>query len=205
MYRLTTKNCNIVFLGLLQAVKQNPAEAESVVESYLSGLEGDSQFWPSDSTFRRALETGELHRTLSRARLRIVLEALEDATRSKYAENLLVFDKLTIEHLMPQSWEAHWPLPSDRHPLEAEQARNDRIHRLGNLTLATKKLNPKLSNGPWNIKRTDILRHSALALNRSLPDEWDEDAIDERGIALAETAIRLWPGPFSRQCEAGNR
>ncbi len=50
------------------------------------------------------LENGELYRTLSRARLRILLEALEDASKSKYAENLFVLDKLTIEHLMPQSW-----------------------------------------------------------------------------------------------------
>lgn len=193
--RLTTKNYNTVFLGLLQAVKEDPADAAGVVERYLSGLEGDSQFWPADETFRRALERGELYRTLSRARLRIVLEALEDATKSKYAENLLVLDKLTIEHLLPQSWEAHWPLPEDQHHLEAEQAREQRIHRLGNLTLVTKKLNPKLSNGAWSAKRSDILEHSALALNRSLPDEWHEGSIDLRGVALAEVAISIWPGP----------
>lgn len=193
--RLTTKNYNTVFLGLLQAVKNEPTQAESVVTRYLSGLEGDSQFWPSDGLFRRALETGELYRTLSRARLRIVLEALEDATRSEYAENLLVLDKLTIEHVMPQSWGAHWPLPEDQHHLEAEQARVERIHRLGNLTLVTKKLNPKLSNGSWDKKRTDILEHSALALNRTLPDQWDEETIDNRGRTLAEAALGIWIGP----------
>ncbi len=76
--RLTTKNYNVVFLGLLQEVKDDPEEAASVVEQYLAGLEGESQFWPGDDTFRRALEANELYRTLSRARLRIVLEALED-------------------------------------------------------------------------------------------------------------------------------
>ena len=193
--RLTTKNYNIVFLALLQAVKSKPAEAESVVETYLASLEGDSQFWPSDDLFRRSLETGELYRTLSRARLRMVLEALEVAAKSTYAEHLVVVDKLTIEHLMPQSWEAHWPLPEDQHPLEARQARDERIHRIGNLTLVTKKLNPKLSNGPWSAKRADILKHSALALNRNLPEEWNEQSIDERSSYLAQVAIQIWPGP----------
>lgn len=194
--RLTTKNYNIVFLGLLQVVKNDAVNAEEVVERYLSGLEGDSQFWPSDDTFRGALESGELYRTLSRARLRIALEALEGASKSRYAENLLVLDKLTIEHLMPQSWEAHWPLPGDKHHLEAEQARAQRIHRLGNLTLVTKRLNPKLSNGPWETKRSDILSHSALSLNRNLPDEWNERSIDTRGATLASLAIGIWPGPL---------
>lgn len=194
--RLTTKNYNTVFLGLLQAVKKTPDAAVAAVESYLSGLEGDSQLWPDDQLFRRSLETGELYRTLSRARLRIVLEALEEASKDKYAEHLLVLDKLTIEHLMPQSWEAHWPLPADQHPLEAEKTREARIHRLGNLTLVTKKLNPKMSNGPWKKKRTDILDHSALALNRSLPEEWDEAAIDDRGKTLADLALTIWLGPL---------
>lgn len=199
--RLTTKNYNVVFLGLLQAAKKSPAEAESLVETYLSGLEGDSQFWPGDEVFRRALETGELYRTLSRARLRIVLEALESASKSKYAESLLLLDKLTIEHLMPQSWQAHWPLPEGQHPLEAEQAREARIHRLGNLTLVTERLNPRLSNGPWVSKRADILKHSALALNRDLPEEWNEDLIDERGAALTQIAVDIWPGPSTHGSE----
>ena len=193
--RLTTKSYNIVFLGLLQAVKAEPHNAEAEVEKYLSSLEGDSQFWPHDDLFQRSLETGELYRTLSRARLRIVLEALEEASKGKYAEHLLVLDKLTIEHLMPQSWEAHWPLPTDQHPLEAEKGRGARIHRLGNLTLVTKKLNPKMSNGPWGKKRSDLLDHSALALNRSLPEQWNETAIDVRGAALAELALSMWSGP----------
>lgn len=38
----------------------------------------------------------------------------------------------------------------------------------GQLTLLTKKLNPSVSNGPWEKKRNAILEHSALSLNRSL-------------------------------------
>ncbi|MDF1595107.1 MAG: DUF262 domain-containing protein [Acidimicrobiia bacterium] len=193
--RLTTKNYNIVFLGLLQAVQEDPTNADTVTERHLSALEGDSQLWPDDKAFRTALETGELYRALSRARLRIVLEALETASKTKYAETLLVLDKLTIEHLMPQAWQAHWPLPSDKHPLAAEKEREQRIHRLGNLTLVTERLNPKLSNGSWAAKRADILEHSALSLNRSVPPQWDEDAIDNRGGTLADVAISIWPGP----------
>jgi hypothetical protein len=59
--------------------------------------------------------------------------------------------KLTLEHLLPRDWEAHWPLvvreqSSDAHDL-ALKRRTQAIHRAGNLTLLTKELNPSVSNG----------------------------------------------------------
>jgi hypothetical protein len=42
----------------------------------------------------------------------MVLEALEDAGRSGLSEEGHVQrGTLTIEHVLPQKWQQHWPLP----------------------------------------------------------------------------------------------
>ena len=60
----------------------------------------------------QALTTQAVYKNLSRARLRMLLEALEDdlAQRRGKTEPELCPRNLTVEHLMPQAWQAHWPL-----------------------------------------------------------------------------------------------
>ena len=69
------------------------------------------------------------------------------------------------------------------------------IHRIGNLTLLTKELNPSVSNGPWLKKRDEILKHSALNLNRPFQNvsTWNESAIEQRSAALFGIAKKIWP------------
>ena len=71
------------------------------------------------------------------------------------------------------------------------------MHTIGNLTLLTKELNPAVSNGPWDKKHKEILKHSAIALNRELQGVtiWDEDKIEQRSEALFKLAVQIWPRP----------
>ena len=99
---------------------------------------------------------------------------------------------------MPQGWMKHWPLPTDsQDPVIAARQRERMIHTIGNLTLVNNKLNPSLSNGPWEKKRDGLEDHSVLFLNKRVLDDapqvWDEEAIDERSRRLCEAAIRVWP------------
>lgn len=105
--------------------------------------------------------------------------------------------RLTVEHLLPQAWEDRWPLSPDLDGEEAAIQREAALHRFGNLTLLTKKLNPSISNDGWSVKHPRILAHSALALNRRLQGEsvWDESVISRRTEELLEVAMRLWPRP----------
>jgi hypothetical protein len=113
---------------------------------------------------------------------------------------------LTIEHVMPQSWQQHWTAPDDDATTEE---RDGLIHTLGNLTLLTGKLNPHVSNNPWlstavdgkpvHGKRDALHEHSVLRLNNRLlaqhSDEWTEADIRERGHHLAERVTTIWSGP----------
>jgi len=73
------------------------------------------------------------------------------------------------------------------------------VQTTGNLTLVNNKLNPALSNGPWEHKRNELHKHSVLYLNKQLldgwPERWDEAAIRERSMRLADLTIICWPGP----------
>lgn len=195
--KLATERYTSVFIALLQKVKKTPKDAEAIIRDHLTNLEGHYYLWPDDKLFQSALLSEQLYQTLTRSRVRMILESLEQYLRTgKFTEQVILLDKLTIEHLMPQKWETNWPLPDDdRHQLEKKEERNSRIHLLGNLTLVNNKLNANLSNANWKTKYSAILEHSMLSLNNKLPEEWNEDEIDKRGEFLANIAVKIWPGP----------
>lgn len=193
--RLTTKNYNRLFLELLKELKAKDDPA--IVPDFLLRQNSDSGFWPSDHDIRFVFCSQPLYKQLTRTRLRLLLAELEDALYSGKTERLIHGGELTIEHLLPQAWEEHWLLPdsTDHASIQARERRQSLLHTLGNLTLLTRRLNPSVSNGSWENKRSDILLHSALSLNRSLPAQWDEDAILTRADYLSQVFTRRWPRP----------
>ncbi|GAB2932914.1 DUF262 domain-containing protein [Streptomyces sundarbansensis] len=193
--RLTTKNYNRLFLELLKELKAK--DDPSVVADFLLRQETDSGFWPRDRDIRDVFRFQPLYKQLTRTRMRLMLAELEDSLYSGKTERQVHNGELTIEHLLPQAWEEHWPLPGGggRGSVEVHERRQSLLHTVGNLTLLTGKLNTSVSNGPWERKRSDILVHSALSLNRSLPAQWDEETILARADHLSETFSRRWQRP----------
>lgn len=195
--QLNTRGYNRLFIDLLVALHGDEARPVDRVRSFLLSSQAENARWPPDEEFRRAWTAAPIFRIATQPRVRMLLESLERQLRHAKSEQLTFGDKLTIEHLMPQKWQSHWPLPHDRAPAEATAVREEFLHTMGNLTLLTAKLNPSISNGPWDQKKPEILKYSALALNRDLSDiaEWTEEAISARGEALFEIARREWPVP----------
>jgi hypothetical protein len=199
--RMTTKDYNNLFLELLKRL--HAAESEAVASSttqYLAEQTAESRLWPGDDAVLHALLDLPLYRLLTRARLRMVLEAIEDALRSPKAEETHCPRRtLTIEHLMPQSWPEHWAPPAGEDELQALLERERLLHSLGNLTLVNDRLNPALSNASWATKRETLGQHTTLHLNKRLLAEqqvdWDETTIRDRSRALAELVVKVWPRP----------
>lgn len=198
--QMTTKDYNRVFLGLLTELEDAEAEhAPDVVLQYLTGQTAHSRVWPNDEALRNAFLTQPLYWTLTRGRLRLVLEGIEDELRSSnWAESRSAPRDLTIEHIMPQKWRSNWSLPGDiKDVLAAGDRRNRIVQSIGNLTLVTAPLNASMSNGAWPDKRETLRDHTVLFLNKELlqqaPDVWDEAAIEQRAIRLYELAAKAWP------------
>ena len=130
----------------------------------------------------------------------MILETLEYASRSPFAEKIEVKSPLTVEHVLPQSAaDSDWPLESKpaESESEARQRRSMILHTLGNLTLLTQPLNSSESNGPYSKKRPEIAKQSLLALNSYFQDakDWGEAEILKRGEKLADLAVVIWPSP----------
>jgi hypothetical protein len=163
--------------------------------------------WPSDLEFEKAWTNRPLYEHLARTRLRFILTALEEHMRKAngLTEPFAVPAKLDIEHVMPQSWEANWPLPLGE-PFDGSTAQNRRhiIQTLGNLTLLTKKLNITLSNAAWSTDKQDvpskqksIKAYSLMMLSKDIVDqpEWSEVQIGQRSKTLFTHAGNIWPHP----------
>lgn len=198
--RLTTKGYNRLFLDLLGELHAaGPGEVASTCEAFLASSTAESMRWPNDVEFEDAFVALPLYRLLTRGRLRLVLEAIEDNLRTSMSEEANVQrGSLTIEHVLPQSWREHWPLP-EVEDVVATIERDRILHTVGNLTLVNSKLNPKLSNAAWAQKSSTLGEHTVLHLNKQLLSEysegaWNEEAIRARGRILAAEAITVWPG-----------
>lgn len=188
-----------LFVGLIERLAQDETgQIDRALISYLSEQTSQAARWPSDADLLDRFKTAPLYQILTQGRLRMVLEGVEEALRKKKAESDEVPAKLPIEHIMPQTWGATWPLPEDlANDPEAIVNRNRSLHTIGNLTLVNTKLNSALSNAPWENKRKTLADYSVLYLNKRLvdkaPKEWDEAAIEKRAKWLHKQAARIWP------------
>ena len=170
----TTKNYNNFFTSLIVELRKCGREsAGTVVTEFLRTQNSDTTYWPDDAHVDEELLTMPIFK--KGRRLRMILEALEDHRRGfnkqvsrALSEQRVVRGKLTLEHVMPQSWEVSWPLGEGETP----ESRRMILHVLGNMTLLTQKLNSKVSNGPWlgtAGKASELKRQSTLLLNSDLP------------------------------------
>ncbi len=209
----STKAYNRVFLTLVRSLRNlGTASVPEEAEAALAALTGETSAWPTDEEFGRAWMNGSVYQGLNRGKVTHILARLNATYLTNKSEQLIIDSELTVEHIMPQSWIAHWPLPDGSRGMEwgelydaapgdaragATRVRELAIHTFGNLTIIRQALNSSVSNGPWADKRPALLAASLLPLNLQLGsyDKWDEVAIMKRGQALLEKALQIWPGP----------
>jgi len=208
---LTTKNYNRIFLALTRSLRRDGVSVTNFPKQ-VSDLSGESSEWPTDATFAAAWRTRHVYQTLNNAKVVYIFRRLNDTYMSPKMESLTFDTVMTIEHILPQTWVAGWPLPDGSKGLAyqqlwsadpadvrvaASELRNSALQTFGNLTVLSQALNSSASNAPWSEKRPELMRHSLLPINQQLGDKdsWDEAAIRERGDALLGRALEVWPHP----------
>jgi len=198
---LTTKNYNRLFIDMIKSLRAKDDFSSTAIREYLQGQTAETTLWPSDEEFGAAWMTINFYHRLKRSKARMILEAIELSLFTTKTEKVQIERNLTIEHLLPKEWKRHWPLPpatqAEEEIEKASKFRDEMLHKVGNLTLLTKRLNPSVSNGPWSKKREKVLEHSALNMNRAFhaTHSWDEAMIMKRSAELKDIAMKLWPIP----------
>jgi uncharacterized protein with ParB-like and HNH nuclease domain len=201
----TTKNYNKSFLQVMRELQINNGGINTL-RDLLLGFTGEAVVWPNDEEFETGWLNQPVYETLGPRRVELILHSIEDKLPNALFEDITINSKLTVEHIMPQTWETHWALPAHSSGEEAGEpvdkravTRDKLVQTFGNLTLLVQPLNSAVSNGPFETKKETILTHSVLRLNGYLreKDRWDEDDIRERGKYLFEIAKRIWPHPTS--------
>lgn len=209
-----TKEYNKLFVEVIGSLRGIPGDqvGDALRTKLVSGG-GTTRRWPSDDELIEAALSRPVYQALTTPALRLILERIELAHRTKKSEGVDIPPGLQIEHVLPEKWGEHWPLQGRNIPAdvvifphlakddlaelgEQIRTRNARRQTLGNLTLLNKYLNPAASNGSFATKLVEY-KHSVLRLNRYFDGltNWDEDAISSRGKALAKVFCEIWPRP----------
>jgi hypothetical protein len=206
---LTGKHYNRYFVDLIRQVDRNGILSADAVGEHMAKSNADSIRYPDDASVSAAIADQPLYGRLTQMKVRAILEALDGYAHTSKSEAQPLPTGLTIEHVMPQAWAAHWPLDrgasinpetglADPITEQKAQQRRDRlVNTLGNLTLITGSLNPSLSNSAWCDKRPELIKFSKLNLTQYFHGneavDWNEAAIERRTSYLCGQLTRIWP------------
>ncbi len=158
---------------------------EYLKKNLINKHRGKTARMPDDQMMRNVLEYANVYNL--RFTLRIIFNKIETYKNPAPVD----LSKLSIEHLMPQTPTKIW-----LDALNADEETYERnLHRLGNLTLATKPDNSKMQNKPWEYKKAILADTAHLTMNRAIlaKEEWTIADIDERTKELIEQIIELYP------------
>ena len=217
---LSRKNYNKVFAQQLKKLMGAGPDPKSFRE-FLAEASGDGSRWPRDEEFRQSWLNASIYPgRLDAAKLRAMFHRLETVMRSEKTEESvpLSLDSLDIDHIMPQSWYAYWPLVDGTTVTNDEASsadilrfattgldtrmesiinRESHVPRMGNLTMVHYGVNRSLQNHAFEAKLQAFFDHSHLQLNRALTksSKWDEESIQERAEYLFNFACEIWRGP----------
>ena len=159
---------------------------------FLQGLRELTLDWASDDTFRRELSGTHCYGSLGTGTIKYLLAQYENKLRAKSDEPLSV----PLKEILSSEYETEHILP--QHPVgglgeEEMAAHQEIVHRLGNLTIASKAWNRSMSNRPFEEKK-EYYGNSILRVQRDLQEweEWNESSIQERGDEIIDFALERW-------------
>ena len=155
-------------------------------------LRGLNRYYGDDDAFRRELSGPHCYESLGTETIKYLLARYENKLRAAAGEPLpvdlkkILSSEYQTEHILPQR-------PLEDLGEEKMAAHQEIVHRLGNLTIASKEWNLSMGNRPFEKKKT-YYRESALRVQRELTkyERWNESAIQERGDEIIDFALKCW-------------
>lgn len=192
---LPAASMNKTLAALPKEIRRHMANGVSYIEAYKYSLLNKTQKtrYPSDSEFVDKFTLYELYNAKSSFR-KYIFQRLENFNNKEIVNvpELLEENKLTIEHIMPQTMTLEW-----RKELGAnwELIYTKYLHTIGNLTLSA--YNSDYSNLSFTKKKElkdKGFNFSKLQLNEFVrnQDKWGEKEIITRANELSAIAKEIW-------------
>ena len=181
---MPTNALNKVFASMPKDIEKytNMNLRERVI-CVLASKKGKAVF-PNDKILR---EKVLLRNSYKFPHIKFVLEQIERKT----GKEIVSFDSLTIEHIMPQTLTSKWKIDLGK---KSQEIYEKYINCIGNLTLTG--YNPELSNSSYEEKK-NIYKQSNVNITKAIVDyeHWGEDEILSRGQTLIEAISNIWCCP----------
>ena len=175
LLKIILKDCNGDYSNIVELFKKN----------LVNNNKGNSQEMPDNKRLRDRIQNANMYNL--RAWVNLFFRKLESENNSAPVD----FSRLSIEHLMPQTATQDWfdALSTDKETYE------NNIHRLGNLTLAARSDNSKMSNRLWDYKNKILSSTSHLKMNQEILQkrQWTLRDIEDRTQQLIVEIARLYP------------
>jgi alkylated DNA nucleotide flippase Atl1 len=187
--QVPTNQLNRLFVDM---IGQLPAD-KPVAEAIRDALSGERRYWPTDEQIRDAVRTKWFYYSGRWDQRKLIFERIEQSYRHLEPVDFSAA-KLTIEHVMPQTLSDEWRDALRDQGADPEQARDEFLHTLGNLTLTG--YNAQLSNDVF-ARKQQIYQSSNLQMNRSIAEAstWGPAEILARAAELSERIVAIWPAP----------
>lgn len=187
---LDTSSITRLFPALLKDILEDcNGEYSSIVEVLKKNLVnkniGNAMYMPDDVQIKDLVQNANMYNI--RSTLRIFLDKLEHHNNPAPVD----LSSLSVEHLMPQTPTKEW---YDELGIDEETYQRN-VHRLGNLTLASKVDNSVMKNKVWKYKNKVLADTSHLKLNEELikVDKWTIENINKRTDFLIDKIKELYP------------
>jgi ribosomal protein S19 len=182
---LPTNALNKVFASLTKDIhKYDKYDLKDKVSIVLINKKGKTSF-PNNIFFKEKILIKDCYNF---PYIKYILEEIEKNSSREVVD----FENLTIEHIMPQTLSAQWKVYLGK---KYNDIHIKSLHKLGNLTLTA--YNSDMSNSIFMDKK-EIYKNSNLKMNRDIYNqykEWGEVEIDSRSEKLFNELIGIWKYP----------
>lgn len=181
---MPTNALNKVFASMAKDVEKYDDEAlSSKVIRVLAGKKGKVIF-PNDELLAEKLLTRNSYKF---SHIKYILEQIE----RRQGKEIVDFENLTIEHIMPQTLNAKWKIDLGKKAVEIHEKY---VHNIGNLTLTG--YNSEMSNETFEEKKK-IYEESNIYISKELAklDSWSENEIVQRSEKLIREISAIWRCP----------
>lgn len=191
--KVTTKNYNNLFASFINNDIKTLASLQEILNR-----DNDSRM-PTDAEVKSEFNRRRNAHYIPKCILYLLELSIRDS--NKQNTKLLSIGNYDLEHIMPQKWQKHWPLPvSEKSKEELEEERYNKVASIGNMTILKGGLNKALHNVAWTDKKTGkkndglIVNGAGLATFSQYIDlpEWNEEQINKRADFLLEKALEVW-------------